>query len=291
MLTKFSDQSDPQIVLKYLQHWRNSRVALHIFLAILSLSIVPIAYYIWAKKTHLATRNWFTKPFAETEATIDQIKKLPIQTESSPETNKPIISESKLDSEEKSEDTKTEAELTHQISDTFTFNRLQDQKTRKFYIGTEQGCLYVIKDAKAQKFQLKNSPIMNIDIAEISEEDVILRVILVCHKNGAMDIYNLDDLSKKTSIGSTGTWFKQDPINNKVTFDQQGNLQAHVSDGLRIIMVKEQIIDRFLHPEKYIVKQLSKERRKLTKDVQRSQYSDESSDNQTETINTSNSSL
>lgn len=290
LLAKFNDQTDPKLALNFLQNWRNFNIAFHVFLGIISFSIVPIAYYFWAKKTQRPSRNWFTKPYFETIEAIQTIKKPPLKPEA-PQDSVESDTDSLQPTEKKSNLAQTEPKDIESVLDEVTCKRLEDDETGKYYLGSQQGFLYIIKDGKAEKIHLKNSPILHIDITKILECDELFRIILVCHKNGSMDIYHLDDLSKKISLPGVGKWFTLDPENNTISFDNNGNLQSNRTDGKYIIMVKEQIIDRLRHPEKYLTKVLAKERRKLTNRVQSTLTSEEDSDNQTETNIHSNSSL
>ncbi len=284
LLAKFNNESDRDDVLKYLRNWRNFYTFLRVLASILSAGFIPLIYFIWAKRRHQPHSNWVTNLIFTTKDAIDQIEKLPDSQPPIPENQ-----DKSEETEEKREESESElsAESLNVPEDKLRKRFKYDQKT---YIGTQFGILYIVFEGKIKKVQLNRNPIINIDIVEISTEQNKMRILLICHENGYMYLYNLDDMTNKKSIPGVGDWFKQDLENNTVSFDEEGNLRVNLNHpeqnkvGKFIIIHKEAIIELMTTPAQSLAELISKERGKLTSAVQSAHSEEESTDTQSDTL-------
>ncbi len=71
---QFNNKVSPEEILKYLNDWQGYSQVIRVIASIITLGIIPLVYFIWAKHHHKPHTNWATKPKFDTHDAMLIIK-------------------------------------------------------------------------------------------------------------------------------------------------------------------------------------------------------------------------
>lgn len=275
LLAKFNDHSSRLDVLDYISHWARISINLRILFSVFSLGLTPLIYLIWAKLTHQHHLNWVTKPSVDSLAAISEINNMTepnIETAQDPDENQAEHHPSEERNDNKDPEVSPKEEDTTETEDILMV-RKKDLKTEKYFIGTQKGFLYIVKDGKFEKHDFMNGPIINVDFTDITEGENNCRLALISHKNGCVNAYNMDDFTKTLFVLHVEKWINEK--NNTVVFDKDGNIRAQSPERDVVIWDRTRIIDQLFPAPASLAELVGKERSKLTPSMDLSAHPEE----------------